>query len=106
MRPDLFNRRIVHHRNLIGTTHRCEAVRDDDHRTTGHQLLQCMLDVSFSTRVKIRRRFIENQHSRVDQCGASQCDQLALTCGEPRAAFTNFGVETFREGLEPFENSE
>src|SRR5688572_23619591 len=63
-----------------------EPVRDDEHRASGEQALDGLLDESLALGVERRRRLVENQDRWVGEERAGDRDALPLATGEARAA--------------------
>lgn len=96
MRANLSDARAVNHHDAVGTLHGGKSVSNHDRGATLHQFLQRCFHLSLGTWVKVRRRLVEHEYGRVDQCGATKCHQLTLPGGEARATLAYLSVETFR----------
>ena len=92
MAAPLDNGTFVHDNDLIGMNDRGQAMRDHEHRTVFHELIQGGLDQSFRFIVEGAGRFVQNQDGGIAQECAGNGQTLRHSAREQRAAFADDGV--------------
>ena len=99
-----FNAVVTDDENFVGIFDGGQTVRDDDGGAAMGEFFQAVLDHLLGRVVEGARCFVEDEDRRVLQEDARNGDTLLLTAGELDAAFTDEGVEAFRQGFDVFEN--
>ena len=94
VRPHFDDLGIFHHDDAIGIFNRRKTVSDRKARAALHQVIECILDVTFTFAIQGTRGFVQNQNRCVFQNGASNRDALLLTAREFVARFTHRRIET------------
>src|SRR5258708_26795793 len=79
----------LEHNNVIGSFDGRETVRDNQSSTTSEETIKSLLHQLFGKGIDVRRRFVEDQDTRVGQESASERDQLALSDAEIESPFPN-----------------
>ena len=75
----------VQHRDAVGQRERGAAVRDEQCRTSPHDLAQRVVDLRLDTRVDRAGRVVQQQDLRIRQQRPGECDPLALPAGQREA---------------------
>ncbi len=88
---------VVDNGNSIGLHGGCETVGDDDRRAPFEQHIECVFDFGLGLKVKIRGRFVEDQHSGLGKKSSSQGEELSLAGGQRCASFMHRGVDRLRK---------
>ena len=88
--------------DAIGGPQERKPMRDDDHRASGTDALEVVLDDALRLVVQGAGRLVEDQEAGIGDQGPGDGDALALAAREGRPAFTDRGVVTLREGPDKF----
>src|SRR5690606_37352169 len=83
--------------NAVGVLDGADALRDDQAGATPGEFLHGGPELVFAFRIESGSRLVENDDRRVLQEGARDGDALALSAGEPGAAFADNGFVAFRK---------
>ena len=72
---------IVHDHHAIGASHGGEAVGDHEHRPSGHEGGEGLLDEELALGVELGRGLVENENGRIAEKDPRDGDPLALAAG-------------------------
>ena len=100
MGAKLGNAAVLHYRDAIGATNCGEAVRDDEHGPTLHEVGERGLDGSFALGIKRGGGFVEDEDRGVLEQGAGDGEALALPAGETCSAFADHRIVALRKTLD------
>ena len=89
---------LIHDHDLIGRQDRGEPVGDGDHRSSGGEGFERLLDLLFRFGIERRGRFVEQEDRRIFQEGARDGQALLLATGEQTALVADDGLVTLRLG--------
>ena len=89
-------RPAVEDEDQIGVNDGRQAVRDDEHGSSGEQSVDGFLDESLGLGVERGRRFVEDENRGIDEQRARDGKSLALAARQTRAAFAEDGVVAVR----------
>lgn len=85
---------VPHHKNDVRVADRRQPVRDNETGLARHQFVEGRLNLELRAGVDIGRRFVENQHRRVDQHDSGDAEQLLLPLAE--VAVVNDRIQPLR----------
>src|SRR3989344_607136 len=91
------NDAVLQNQDEVGLAHRGEAVRDDEGRPFGHELIKGGGDVLLRLGIKCGGRFVENQDARVPQHCSSYRHALLLPHRELDASLPHHGLVFLRK---------
>ena len=77
---------LVHDEDQVGVADGRQAMRDDEGRAAGEQLLQRCLDELLAARVDAGGGLVQDEDARVGEQSARDAEELALTLAEVAAA--------------------
>src|SRR3954465_8073188 len=98
----LYNASFFHDKNLVRPANGRKPVRDHEGRSPFHQIRKALLDQRLGFRIQTRRRFVQNQDSRISQYRARNRHALALPAGKLNSAFADDSVVLLFEALREF----
>ena len=93
MGADFSHATLVQHDDAIGLLDRRETMRDDDARPMLEEPLEGLTHENLRVGVDVRRRLVEDEHSRIVNERAREGDELLLARGEGRAALLDLFLE-------------
>src|SRR6266481_9986551 len=70
---------LVEYENQVGVHDGRETVSDDEHRSSGEQTIDGLLNETLRFSIERGRRFIEDEQRRIDEKRASNRQSLTLT---------------------------
>ena len=94
---------LIKDENAISMLDGRQSVRDDEHRATGEQSIDCFLHEALRLNVERRRRFVENENRRIGKQRTGNRETLTLTARQPRAALAEVGVPPFGQVMDETE---
>ena len=93
---------VIEHENQIGVHDGRETVRDHEHGSSGEQAIDGLLNEALGFGVERGRRFVENEHRRIDEKRPRDRETLTLTARQPRASFAEHRVVAVRQRGDEF----
>ena len=82
---------LIQHNNPVHAGDGRKTVRNGENGLSLHQGAQAVLNRCFHLTIQGAGRLIQNEHRRVLQNGACQCNPLTLTAGKFHTAFAEMG---------------
>lgn len=87
-------------KNLVCLSDGAEAMGDDKAGAAAQECGEGVLDTGLCEGIDGAGGFIKDEQTGLDEEGASEAHELALSDGEVDTAFANLGLETFWESLD------
>jgi len=84
----------------VSVPDRAQPVGHDEHGTAVHERVKCRLHKLLTLRIKCTRRLVEEEHARVGDDGARDCDALLLPTAHLRTPLPTQGVHAQGQGLD------
>ena len=100
MLSTLDNLTVRENQDQVCVTDGGQAVGNDERRTSFEQLVEGALDKALGARVHAGGGLVQDENARIRKRGARDGKQLALSLGEPGAAFAKHGPLFFWQALD------
>src|SRR5690242_2288187 len=97
MGPPFDDLPLIDYKHLVSVAHCREAVSDDKGCATLKQLLQRMLNQTFSIGIDVRRSFVKYENARIGQYRTCKSNQLPLALAQSSSAFTQLRAVAVRK---------
>src|SRR5437899_6920283 len=92
---------VFQHYDAVRHSNRRETMRDEERGFSFGKVCEALKDFEFAARVEGRGRLVQDEHLRIAQVGASQCDFLPLSTRKIYSAFEPPSEHLFEAMGEP-----
>lgn len=75
----LYDIAVFHEQDVVGVAYRGKSVRDNEARSSVHELFHCLADLLFRARIDAGGGFVEDQYRRIAEEYSGDSQKLLLS---------------------------